>query len=193
MRSALSILLALLLLGCGESSTPPAFRLGERLPVAGSAADANYREINWDDLAPKGWDPLDGFKREEFAALKDGDPRANEMLRKLQDAWNDAPTVPALDQQNVRIAGFLVPLDAERDQLREFLLVPYFGACIHSPPPPTNQTLHVVMDKPFTGRMMEPFWISGRLRIDRKDSPLGSAAYTLQGQLAEAYVRPPAP
>ena len=40
-----------------------------------------------------------------------------------------------------------MPLDGEREKTREFLLVPYFGACIHAPAPPANQVIHVVVSK----------------------------------------------
>lgn len=193
MRKYLILLCGVLLSACGEAAEPPAYKLGDRLATGTEKPGAVFRETSWDDLSPKGWNPMAGFKREEFAGLRDGDPRANEMLRKLQEAWNNAPAVQAFDRQNIRIAGFLVPLDAERDQVREFLLVPYFGACIHTPPPPSNQTIHVVMDKAFKGRMMEPFWISGELRVLRSDSPFGASAYTLKGVRAEAYVPPARP
>lgn len=193
MRILLSGLMLMLLAACGQQQAEsPAYRLGERLAPAAAKAPGAYRELFWEDLTPKGWDPLAGIRQEDIARLRDGDPQASELLQKMREAWDKAPAVPALNHQQVRIAGFLVPLDAEREQLREFLLVPYFGACIHSPPPPSNQTIHVVMDQPFQGRMMEPFWISGELRIEQADSPFGVAAYRLNGQRAERYVATPA-
>ncbi|NSL54160.1 DUF3299 domain-containing protein [Uliginosibacterium aquaticum] len=187
----MSSLMVLLLAACGPQQTDaPAYKLGERLAPAAVKAASSYRELFWEDLTPKGWDPLAGIRQEDIARLQDGDPQANQLMQKMREAWDKAPAVPALDRQSVRIAGFLVPLDAERENIREFLLVPYFGACIHSPPPPSNQTIHVVMDKPFRGRMMEPFWISGELRIEHIDSPFGVASYRLSGQRAERYVAP---
>lgn len=41
-----------------------------------------------------------------------------------------------LDNQDVRIPGFVVPLEGDAKKITAFLLVPYFGACIHVPPPP---------------------------------------------------------
>ena len=61
--------------------------------------------------------------------------------------WDNAPANPKLDNRRVSIAGFVVPLDGEREKTREFLLVPYFGACIHAPAPPANQVIHVVVSK----------------------------------------------
>jgi hypothetical protein len=49
-----------------------------------------------------------------------------------------------LDGQNIRLPGYIVPLEvSEEGRTTEFLLVPYFGACIHVPPPPSNQIVHV--------------------------------------------------
>lgn len=60
-----------------------------------------------------------------------------------QDMPN-APVVKALDGQNIRLPGYIVPLEvSEEGRTTEFLLVPYFGACIHVPPPPSNQIVHV--------------------------------------------------
>ncbi|MFP3457944.1 DUF3299 domain-containing protein, partial [Psychrobacter sp. SIMBA_152] len=55
----------------------------------------------------------------------------------------DAPVVEALDGKKVRIPGYVVQLEGDADNVTEFLLVPYFGACIHVPPPPPNQIIHV--------------------------------------------------
>ena len=57
--------------------------------------------------------------------------------------WDNASVLKTLDGQTVKIPGYVVPLEAIQDAMREFLLVPYFGACIHSPPPPANQIVHV--------------------------------------------------
>lgn len=44
--------------------------------------------------------------------------------------------VAALDGQQVRLPGFVVPLEGDSKEVTTFFLVPYFGACIHVPPPP---------------------------------------------------------
>lgn len=193
MSHKLTGLFIILLAACNPVSGPAKHQFGDRLAFLANPTNATYRAITWEDLVPKGWQPMADLDTNEIAGLVDSDPRAIEILGQMREAWDKAPVVAELDGQTVRIAGFLVPLDAERNQVREFLLVPYFGACIHTPPPPANQTLHVVMDHPFEGSMMEAFWISGRLSVARSDSPFGPAAYTLQGRLAEAYKRPGQP
>lgn len=88
--------------------------------------------------------------------------------------WNEAPVEQSLEGQKIRLPGFVIPLERKGDQVLEFLLVPYFGACIHSPPPPANQIIHVVMSKPTADmRMMDTLWVSGRMKILRADTSMG--------------------
>ena len=43
-----------------------------------------------------------------------------------------APVVASLDGKRVHIGGYIVPLDFEATRVKEFLLVPFVGACIHA-------------------------------------------------------------
>ena len=132
-------LLALTLTLLLPLSLPAAdYRVGERLPAA-KAGTKGFREIQWDDLMPKGWDPMAAFKGVNLNRLQDSDPKAAELLAKVRVEWDKAPVEPALNGQRVRIPGFVVPLERKGDEVSEFLLVPYFGACVHVPPPPSNQ------------------------------------------------------
>ena len=149
---------------------------------------ADFREISWDDLIPKGWDPMKSFK--DMGAVSDFDPRAQKMYDRLREIWDNAPTVPSLAGQPIRLAGYLVPLDEAKDGIREFLLVPYFGACIHTPPPPANQIVHVRTQKPLTGlRTMDAVWVSGTLGLDRSDSAMGTSGYTMIASAVTPYKR----
>ena len=79
-----------------------------------------------------------------------------------------------------------------RDGIKEFLLVPYFGACVHSPPPPANQIIHVLPQSvPKSIRSMDPVWISGKLVREKTDSYMGAAGYRMQALLVEPYVDRP--
>ena len=138
-RPLLSALLALALLATPlANAQTPERRTGERLAPPAAKASAGYREIGWEDLLPKGWDPMAPFKGLDLARLNDRDPRAIEAMEKLQAAWAEAPVEPALRGSKIRIPGFIIPLDRQGDLVSELLLVPYFGACIHTPPPPAN-------------------------------------------------------
>lgn len=71
---------------------------------------------------------------------------------------------PALDGQTVRMPGYLLPLEFAGKEVTEFLLVPWVGACIHTPPPPPNQIVHVKPDKPFEVKgMFDAVWVTGRM------------------------------
>lgn len=165
-------------------------------PLGGSgvskpAATGTFREIKWDDLVPKDWDPLKQFKNMNFSLMNDSDPRANELLKRMRETWDNAPTNNDMDGAAVRIPGFLVPLEETKAGLKEFLLVPYFGACIHSPPPPANQIIHVKTDKPTKGfHSMDTVWISGTLKTLRSDSYMGASGYRMDAVVVEPYVEP---
>ena len=111
-------------------------------------------------------------------------------LEKLKAAMDNAPIVPTLNGSRIRIAGFMVPLDGIRGQITEFLLVPYFGACIHTPPPPANQIIHVVPQKPYkTDQGMEAVWISGTLETTRAETGMGNAGYRMKAELVTPFKR----
>jgi uncharacterized protein len=167
------------------------YKLGDRLPQPKApAAQQGYREINWDALVPKNWDPSQLMKGIDLSQMSDSDPRAMEALDKMRKAWAEAPVEPGLNGARVRIAGFLVPLDAQRGQIKEFLLVPYFGACIHTPPPPANQIIHAVAAKPLKeAQVMSAVWVSGTLETVRSDTEFGASAYRLKADLMAPYTQ----
>ncbi|WP_220719558.1 DUF3299 domain-containing protein [Agarivorans litoreus] len=89
--------------------------------------------------------------------------------------------VHALDGQNMRMPGFIVPLESDGNKITEFFLVPFFGACLHLPPPPPNQIIHVSHPKGID--MIEPWevvWISGEMQVKATDvEGLASAGYAM--------------
>src|SRR4029450_4479016 len=101
----------------------------------------------WEALLPEGWSAEKMMSSLNLGELEDNDPKAKEALKRIREMWDNARVSPKLDNRRVRIPGFVVPLDGEREKTREFLLVPYFGACIHAPAPPANQVIHVVVSK----------------------------------------------
>ncbi len=84
-----------------------------------------------------------------------------------------------LDGVDVHIAGFVVPLDFSKGDVREFLLVPYYGACIHVPPPPPNQVIHVTVAQPAKLKAMSVVWVAGRLGATAFDGPAGKSGYRM--------------
>lgn len=196
----ISIIVALLLGGAAtvvytqqSKPTPSAqanYKVGERLPQAPSNAKGSFKEIGWEHLVPKSWDPMNAMKGLDLDAMGDNDPRAIEALERMKKAWSEAPVEPSLNGTRIRIPGFIVPLDAERKQLKEFLVVPYFGACIHTPPPPANQIIHGVAVKPLKEtEMMSAVWVSGTLETVRSDTEFGASAYRLKAEQVTPYTQ----
>ena len=98
-------------------------------------------------------------------------------------------TLKKLDGKLVRIPGFVVPLDDFQEEGAEFLLVPYYGACVHTPPPPPNQIVMVAMagKKSVKLNLFDAVWMSGRLKIATVESPYGAVGYQLEGLKVEPY------
>ena len=98
----------------------------------------------------------------------------------------------ALQGKQVSIPGFMVPLEDEDNEVTEFLLVPYAGACIHTPPPPPNQMVYVKMDHNAKVKMsfVDPIVVTGQLKISTIVSPYGDVSYTLTGDDVKPYGGP---
>ncbi|MCB6184929.1 DUF3299 domain-containing protein [Leeia sp. TBRC 13508] len=180
-----------------ETKAAANYQLGDKVvkQKTDKPTSTSYPLINWEDLIPKSWDPSKAFKGVDLNKLDDGDPKATALLNKMRSEWDNAPTNPTMNGKTGRIPGFVVPLEATKGAIKEFLLVPYFGACIHSPPPPANQIIHVLLAKPQKGlKVMDAVWVSGTLATIRAsneslDSNMGMSpsAYQIQAVKVEAY------
>lgn len=149
---------------------------------------AAYRTTRWEALVPKGWDPSQAFKGLNLLSLKDGDAKANAALARMRQIWDAAPAEKAMEGKDIRIPGYVVPLESDDKGLREFLLVPYFGACIHTPPPPANQIIHVTLSEPLPGvKAMDALWVLGRLHVAATSSDMGRATYHMDAFNAVMY------
>lgn len=170
----------------------PAVAPAQPLPKAGPGL---YTELRWDDLVPKGWDPMKGLRDKGVSnpgVLIDGDPKTEALMSEMRQAWDNAPTEPSLNGTRVKLPGYLVPLEETAAGHTEFLLVPYFGACIHTPPPPANQIVLVVPAKPAGGfRSMDTVWVSGTITTVRGNSAMGSTGYRIDAMLVERYKAAP--
>jgi hypothetical protein len=102
----------------------------------------------------------------------------------------------ALDGQTIRLPGYLLPLEFTGKRVTEFLLVPWVGACIHTPPPPPNQIVHVKTTTPFEmAGVFQPIWVTGQLAAKPSTQSLYlvdgtsdiSIGYTLQATGVEPY------
>ncbi len=114
----------------------------------------------------------------------------------LQVEERNKQVVSELDGTQIKLAGYLLPLEYSEKGEKEFLLVPYVGACIHSPAPPPNQIVFVELNQSFKPEeLYAPVWVTGTMRTKTSSRALsyvdGSAdipvGYTLEAKLIEAY------
>jgi uncharacterized protein len=148
--------------------------------------------------------------RADPTLLRADDERENELAKKLQLTGVAVDELlakrreiiergravnPLLSGQTIRIPGYVLPLEFSGKQVSEFLLVPWVGACIHTPPPPPNQIVHVKPVKPVTiSGMFEAVWVTGRLSAQSLTTNLsmvdGEAAIDVGYSLTAAIVEP---
>ena len=196
----LAFLFIILATGCGEQSelqpTAPATDAQEAtsatepdIPALANAAPGTVPELEWDDLIPADWQPEKLMADYDADNLTDDDPRADELMDKLKALWAEAPVVQALDGQRLRLPGFVVPLETDATEITEFLLVPYFGACIHVPPPPANQTVLVLTadGAAYQGELFDTVWVEGIMRVEQFSNDLGDAGYRLEDAKVSPY------
>ncbi|WP_020406717.1 DUF3299 domain-containing protein [Hahella ganghwensis] len=139
---------------------------------------ADYKLLEWEDLVPK-----DAPGPAAATAAVEHTQAAPAM-----QAQADAPVVGELDSRKVRLAGFAVPLEGDDDGITEFLLVPYMGACIHVPPPPSNQIVYVKAGTPLpVDYIYDAFWVEGTIKVGSVSSELAQAGYSLIPDSYEIY------
>lgn len=104
------------------------------------------------------------------------------MTGKMTQLQPDAPVVHTYNGQVVKIPGFVVPLEGTAEKTTEFLLVPYFGACIHVPPPPSNQIVHVTFAEGVAiDDLYDAVWVTGTLSTEGWKGEIASVGYQLTG------------
>ena len=154
----------------------------------GAAAQASdWRTLTWEELMPKGWDPSAPMRDKAPGLVREGSSAELALMREMREIWDKAPTRTELAGVRVRLPGYVVPLEQADGKISEFLLVPYFGACIHSPPPPANQIVHVTLKSPVAARTMDVVWVSGTMSTDRRDTGMGVSGYAISGEKVERY------
>lgn len=144
-------------------------------------AESEGREIDWLELMPA----TDVALLENLPEVE----HAGDGPASLPDEIMTGRTVPEMDGVAGKIPGFVVPLKTTEDmRILEFFLVPYYGACIHVPPPPPNQIIHVTYPAGFKLDVLyEPVWVQGTLEIERTENDVASASYALEAEQVELY------
>ncbi len=161
-----------------------------------SAADPPM-ELKWAQLMPPA-QAISALKPKTFfggsTTSTDGGPpppplaEGNWMSIKRRQPGADLPphVVTELNGKHVRIGGYVVPLDFEATTVKEFLLVPFVGACIHVPPPPANQIIYVKADKGFeVGGQFDPVTVTGTIKTETAFTGLADAGYSIDAEAVE--------
>ncbi len=151
-----------------------------------------------DSLPPHGKDREEFYQEigQTIPQLKEAGIDINELMAKRKIIQTSI--VEELNGQRVRIPGYFLPLEMSDSKVTEFLLVPYIGACIHVPPPPPNQIVHVrtPQEKGYSSKSIyEPVWVTGVIIAKSMVKYLylsdGSAGvnigYTMQAKQIEPY------
>jgi uncharacterized protein len=167
-------------------------------PTASHAVEPPV-ELKWHQLVPpappgppksflsgRPASPANPASPHDGAAVPPNQPEGRWMSGPLPQSDAPAPVVTALDGRRVRIGGYVVSLDFDATKVKEFLLVPFVGACIHVPPPPANQIVYVKSPDGFevTGQF-EPVWVTGTLKVTGAFTGLAEAGYSLQADRVE--------
>ncbi|MGB1090478.1 MAG: DUF3299 domain-containing protein [Oceanobacter sp.] len=159
-----------------------------------------YEEILWENLIPEEdlqalINPPDYVTEVEDGSFED--QIASQMVSTLEQGLDDqyqralvsTRVVDAMAGKAIRIPGFVVPLEYDDDMtITQFFLVPFFGACIHVPPPPPNQIILIDAPQGITlENLYDPFWISGVLETQVTENEIATSAYRIQMKEFERY------
>lgn len=168
------------------------------LVLLGPCVRADYEALDWVQLLPDS----------DYQALLSAPPLVHEggdngvpaqPLLKTEastafgSAFEQALVSTAVRQElhgrEVRLPGFVVPLEYDANQnVTEFFLVPYFGACIHVPPPPPNQIIYVAYPAGLAlPSIFEPFSVEGRLVIATTSNDTALSAYRIDAARVLPY------
>lgn len=156
----------------------------------------SFQQIGWQQLLPE---PDKKILQHYQSATQA--PLADQMLRSLQASTDQAyraslystNTVASLIGKAVAVSGFVVPIDvSENRHITSFFLVPYYGACIHFPPPPPNQMIFIrLSDGLALDSIQTPVTVTGILQRGLFEDPLGTSAYILNASQVDTFVGQP--
>ena len=124
-------------------------------------------ELYWEDLIPKDYTMP---------------PVSMEHAGSMAQVAPNAPLIASLDGTLAKIPGFVVPLEGDSESITEFLLVPYFGACVHVPPPPSNQIVYVKFAEGVPiANLIDAVWVTGTLSTEGWTGDIASVGYSMKG------------
>lgn len=145
-----------------------------------SAMADPFQEIDWDDLMPP------GVPYAEIIGEGELDREADTWAPVFDE--NGTKLNLVLDGKQVRLPGYIIPIDIGAEGVTSFVLVPYVGACIHVPPPPPNQLVFVRTKIPWpSDTMWDAVWVSGRLMAQPQSTEVAETGYQMAAEKIELY------
>ena len=179
----------------GDRIPEPDLENSNRLAAAGAAASElmsqGVREIGWEELMPEGEEErLAQLYQQQMSMLYSGGPIAEGSAGDQMIQIGTFNTVKELNETKVRIPGYTVPFEfGANAEITEFLLVPYYGACLHAPPPPPNQLIYVSYPQGLKlDALYDPFWITGVLKTSLVENDTATSAYAMVVNSISPYV-----
>lgn len=148
------------------------------LPRASLAATP--RVLSWEDLIPPGVPYSEIVGMGEIDAIRDTWlPEFDENATKLNAELNGA---------YIKMPGYMLPIDLSTAGVTSFIMVPYVGACIHTPPPPANQLVFVDSKKPWpSDKLWDPVWVTGQIKHELQSTTIADIGYAMQAEKIEVY------
>lgn len=149
------------------------------LPQVGLAKTPT--ELTWEELIPPGvpYSEIIGEGKKDV----------------IKDTWlpefdsNATKLNPALDGAYIKMPGFIIPIDMTTKGVTSFVLVPYVGACIHTPPPPPNQLVFVTTKTPWEAEnLWDAVWVIGEISHGIRTTEVAQTGYLLEADAMEIYV-----
>ena len=155
--------------------------LGAVLPLSAAEEEGGQITLSWEDLMPPGEEErLMELYEQQMSTMPDMSliPEGSAADKPIQ--FGTYNVVEDLNGKNIRIPGFMVPFELNAGEVTEFLLVPYFGACIHVPPPPANQIVFVRFTEPTPqDGLWDPVWATGRFKAAAVTTDLAEVGYIM--------------
>lgn len=161
----------------------------------------NYQLVEWLDLIPEDdlkvlQNPPEQIISSDEGGLADAissklaltlDP--NRELSAYEKALTSSKVKAEYHDKNIRIPGFIVPLEFnDQQRVTEFFLVPFFGACMHLPPPPPNQIVYASMEQGVElYSLMDAFWVEGKMSTKAVTNETATAAYSITVDTVKPY------
>lgn len=160
------------------------------------SSNSSYQLVEWTDLIPEAdlevlLNPPSALNQILDGSNEDSVENLGEITGQslYSQALSSSRVIQQFDNKKIRIPGFIVPIDSdEKQNISSFFLVPYFGACLHLPPPPPNQIIYGNFSTGYQPEnLSEPVWLEGTVKTEIMDTTLGSSAYTMDIDRIEKY------